>query len=149
VTIQSPLGPKSGGVFTIRAIETVKSAAEQMREHDVSTLVVKGDEAIKVIISDRDIVYAVSRRGEPAISVAVSDVMSHAVVTVAPGDSLKRAMGLMIRQRVGDLPVMADGELVGVVSMGDVAGWKISKRNRMCCGMHTSRSQSRSRPSPQ
>jgi signal-transduction protein with cAMP-binding, CBS, and nucleotidyltransferase domain len=56
--------------------------------------------------------------------VAVSDVMSHAVVTVAPGDSLKRA-SLMIRQRVHDLPVMADGEPEGVVSIGDVAKYRL------------------------
>jgi CBS domain-containing protein len=125
MTIQSLLGPKSAEVFTILATETVRSAAEQMRQHGVSALVVKSDEAIKGMISDRDIVYAVSRRGEAAVSLAVSDVMSHAVVTVAPADSLKRAMGLMIRQRVRDLPVMADGELVGVVSMGDVAKYRL------------------------
>jgi CBS domain-containing protein len=125
MTIQSVLGPKGAEVFAIRATETVKSAAQQMRLHGISALVVKSDDAIKGIISDRDIVYAVSRRGEAAISLAVSDVMSHAVVTVAPGDSLKRAMGLMVRHRVRDLPVMADGELVGVVSMGDVAKYRL------------------------
>jgi CBS domain-containing protein len=125
MTIQGLLGSKSAELFTIRATETVKSAAEQMRQNGISALVVKGDEAIKGIISDRDIVYAVSRRGEAAISLAVSDVMSHAVVTVAPGDSLKRAIGLMIRQCVRDLPVMANGQLVGVVSMGDVAKYRL------------------------
>jgi CBS domain-containing protein len=125
MTIQSLLGSKSAEVFTIRATETVKSAAEQMRRHGIGALVVKGDDAIKGLISDRDIVYAVSRRGEAAISLPVSDVMSHSVVTVAPGDSLKRAMGLMVRHRVRDLPVMADSELVGVVSMGDVARYRL------------------------
>jgi len=125
MTIQGLLGPKSAEVFTIRATETVKSAAEQMRLHGVSALVVKAGDAIKGVISDRDIVYAVSRRGEAAISLAVSDVMSYSVVTVAPGDSLKRAMGLMVRHRVRDLPVMADGELVGVVAIGDVAKFRL------------------------
>jgi CBS domain-containing protein len=125
MTIQSLLDPKSAEVFTIRATETVKSAADQMRQHGISALVVKSDKAIKGIISDRDIVYAVSRRGEAAISLAVSDLMSHAVVTVAPGDSLKRAMSLMVRHRVRDLPVMADSKLVGVVSMGDVAKYRL------------------------
>ena len=125
MTIQSLLGPKSAEVFTIDAIETVKSAAQQMRQHGIGALVVKSDEDIKGIISDRDIVYAVSRRGEAAISLAVSDVMSHAVVTVAPGDSLKRAMGLMVRHRVRDLTVMSDGELVGVVAIGDVAKYRL------------------------
>jgi CBS domain-containing protein len=125
MTIQSLLGPKSAEVFAIRATETVKSAAEQMRQHGISALVVVGDDAIKGIISDRDIVYAVSRRGEAAISLAVSDVMSQSVVTVAPSESLKRAMGLMVRHRVRDLPVMSDGELVGVVAIGDVAKYRL------------------------
>jgi len=124
MTIQSLLGP-SAEVVTIRAAETVKSASEQMRQHGVSTLVVVGNDAIKGVISDRDIVYAVSRCGEAAISRAVSDLMSHSVVTVAPSDSLKRAMGLMIRHSVRDLPVIADGELVGIVSMGDVAKYRL------------------------
>jgi CBS domain-containing protein len=125
MTIQGLLGPKRAKVFTICATETVKSAAKQMRQHAISALVVKGDDAIKGIISDRDIVYAVSWRGQAAISLAVSDVMSHSVVTIGPGDSLKRAMSLMMRQRVRDLPVIADGELVGVVSMGDVAKYRL------------------------
>jgi CBS domain-containing protein len=125
MTIQSLLGPNSAEVFTIGATETVKRAAEQMRQHGVTALVVKSDQAFKGITSDRDIVYAVSRRGEAAISLAVSDLMSHAVVTVTPGDSLKRAMSLMVRHRVRDLPVMADDKLVGVVSMADVAKYRL------------------------
>jgi CBS domain-containing protein len=121
MTIQGLLGPNSPEVFTIGPTETVKSAAEQMRQHCITALMVKSDETIKGILSDRDIVYAVSRRGEAAISLAVSDLMSRAVVTVAPGDSVKRAMSLMVRHRVRDLPVMADGNLVGVVSIADVA----------------------------
>jgi CBS domain-containing protein len=64
MTIQSLLRPNSAEVFTIRATQTVKSAAEQMREHGITALVVKSDDAIKGLILDRDIVYAVSRRGE-------------------------------------------------------------------------------------
>ena len=125
MTIQSLLDPKSAEAFTIDAAETVKRAAQQMRQHGISALVVKDDDAIKGIISERDIVYAVSRCGEAAISLAVSDLMSHAMVTVAPGDSIKRAMSLMVRHRARDLPVMADGKPVGVVSIGDVAKYRL------------------------
>jgi CBS domain-containing protein len=51
---------------------------------------------------------------------AVLDVATHAIVTVAPGDSLKRAMSLMTNHRVRHLPVIANGDLVGIVSIGDV-----------------------------
>jgi CBS domain-containing protein len=151
MSIQGLLGSNSVEVFTIRATETVKSAAEQMREHGISALVVKSDAAIEGLISDRDIVYAVSRRGEAAISSAVSDVLSHTVVTVTPADSLTRAMGLMIRHRLRNLPVVAEGKLVGVVSIGDVAKYRLEdlERNRMCCGTPISRWRARSPLSPQ
>jgi signal-transduction protein with cAMP-binding, CBS, and nucleotidyltransferase domain len=77
------------------------------------------------MISDRDIVYAVSRRGEAAISGGVGCHEPCHRPTVAPSDSLNGAMSLMIRQRVRELPVIADGELVGVISMNDVAKYRL------------------------
>jgi CBS domain-containing protein len=77
MTIQSLLSPKRADVFTIRATETVKSAAEQMRQHGVSASVVVGDDGIKGITPDRDIVYAVSRCGEAAISRADDPFRRH------------------------------------------------------------------------
>jgi CBS domain-containing protein len=68
------------------------------------------------LVSERDIVQAVSLHGERALALAVSHVVTHAMVMVAPTDSLKRAMSLMTNHRVGHLPVIADGKLVGIVS---------------------------------
>jgi CBS domain-containing protein len=91
-----------------------------MREHGIAALVVKSGDAIKGLISERDIVHAVSRHGEGALSLPVSHVVTHAMVKVVPGDSLKRAMSLMTNHRLRHLPVIADGHLVGIVSIGDV-----------------------------
>jgi CBS domain-containing protein len=120
VMIQNILDRKGGEVITIRATETVKSAADRMREHGIAALAVKSGDVIKGLISERDIVQAVSQHGEGALSMAVLDVATHAIVTVAPGDSLKRAMSLMTNHRVRHLPVIANGNLVGIVSIGDV-----------------------------
>jgi CBS domain-containing protein len=91
-----------------------------MREHGIAALVVKSGGAIKGLISERDIVLAVARHGEGALALAVADVGAHTMVKVAPGDSLKRAMSLMTNHRVRHLAVVADGHLVGIVSIGDV-----------------------------
>lgn len=120
VMIQNILDRKGGEVITIRATETVKSAADRMREHGIAALAVKSGDVIKGLISERDIVQAVSQHGEGALSMAVLDVATHAIVTVAPSDSLKRAMSLMTNHRVRHLPVIANGDLVGIVSIGDV-----------------------------
>jgi CBS domain-containing protein len=91
-----------------------------MQQHGIAALVVKSGDGITGLVSERDIVLAISRHGEGALAMTVRDVMSHAMITVAPGDSLTRAMRLMTHHRVRHLPVMANGRLVGIVSIGDV-----------------------------
>jgi CBS domain-containing protein len=118
--IQNILDRKGGAVVTIRPTDTVQTAADRMRAHSIAALVVKAGDAIEGLISERDIVLAIARHGEGAPALAVSQVMAHAMVKVAPSDSLKHAMSLMTNNRVRHLPVIADGRLVGIVSIGDV-----------------------------
>jgi CBS domain-containing protein len=120
MTIQNILDRKGAEVVTIRATDSVQSAADRMRERGIAALVVKSGDAITGLISEREIVHAVSRHGEGALALAVLDVAAHAMVKVAPSETLTRAMILMTRYRLRHLPVIADGELVGIVSIGDV-----------------------------
>jgi CBS domain-containing protein len=118
--IQNILDRKGTEVVTIRGAETVKSAADRMRELGIAALVVKSGDAINGVILEREIVEAVSQHGEGALSLAVLDVATRTIVSVSPTDSLKRAMSLMTNQRVRHLLVIAEGNLVGIVSIGDV-----------------------------
>ena len=120
MSIQSILRRNGTAVITIRATEMVKSVADRMLEHNIAALVVKSGDVITGLISEREIVRAVSRYGAGALSMAVLDIMSHATITVGPDDTLKHAMSLMTRHRVWHLLVMADGKFVGIVSIGDV-----------------------------
>jgi len=120
VSIQNILDRNRAEVITIGATETVKSAADRMREHSIAALVVKSGDAIAGLISEREIVHAFSRHGEKALSMAVADVVTYATLTVAPDDTLKRAMSLMTHHRVRQLLAIADGELVDIVSIGDI-----------------------------
>jgi CBS domain-containing protein len=120
MTIQNILERKGSKVFTIQPTATVKEAVDQMRERGVAALVVVSRGAIMGIVSERDIVNALSRFEEHALSMCVKDILSLAIVTVAPHDSIKRAMSLMTRHRVRQLPVIEDGRLAGIVSVGDV-----------------------------
>jgi CBS domain-containing protein len=120
MSIQAILDRKGPEVITIHATATLRSAADRMRERSIAALVVKSGDAIAGLISERDIVHAVSRHGERALSMAVLEVVANATITVAPGDTLKRAMSLMTHHRVRHLPVIANGKLVGIVSIGDV-----------------------------
>jgi CBS domain-containing protein len=120
MSIQNILDHKGAEVVTIRASDTVQGAADRMRKHGIAALVVKSGDAIAGLISEREIVHAVARHGEGALALAVSDIVAHATVKVAPGDNLTRAMILMTRYHLRHLPVIADGKLVGIVSIGDV-----------------------------
>jgi CBS domain-containing protein len=120
--IQKILDRKGTEVVTIRGTETVKSAADRMRELGIAALVVKSADAINGVISEREIVEAVSQHGEGALSLAVLDVATRTIVSVAPTDSLRRAMSLMTNQRVRHLLVIANGNRVGIVSIGNYTG---------------------------
>lgn len=120
MSIQTILNRNSRQVITIRATETVRNAADRMQERSIAALVVKNGDAIIGLISERDIVHAISRHGERALSMPIQDVVTQATITVAPDDTLRRAMSLMTHHRVRHLLVIANSKLVGIVSIGDV-----------------------------
>ena len=120
MSIQNILDRNRTEVVTIRPTDTVKDAADRMRAHSIAALVMKSGAAVTGLISDREIVHAVARYGERALHMAVLEIVTHPTITIAPDDTLKRAMSLMTHHRVRHLPVIADGNLVGIVSIGDV-----------------------------
>ena len=126
MTIQSILNQKGSRVFTIAPTATIKSAADRMRDFGIASLVVKNGDAIMGILTERDIVGAISRFGERAPSTSVKDILSKTIVTAVSGDSVKRAMLLMTRNRVRHLAVIDSGKLVGIVSIGDVVKHRLN-----------------------
>jgi CBS domain-containing protein len=121
MSVQTILDRNRAEVITIHATETVKCAADRMREHNVAALIVKSHDKVAGLLSEREIVDAVAQHGKSALSMAVLDVMNRITITVAPDDPLKRAMSLMTKYRMRYLPVIASGRLVGIISVGDVA----------------------------
>jgi CBS domain-containing protein len=120
MSIQNILDRNRAEVVTISPTDSLKKAADLMRAYNIAALVVKNGAAITGLISDREIVHAVWRNGEGALHMAVLEIVTHPTITIAPDDTLKRAMSLMTHYRVRHLPVIANGELVGIVSLGDV-----------------------------
>jgi CBS domain-containing protein len=119
MSVQSILNHKGTNVVTIRGDTTIKDAADLMHEHRIAALVVRNSDTIIGVISERDVVTAISRFGATALSMTVKEVAARAIA-IAPDDSLKRAMSLMTTHRVRHLPVIANGKLEGIVSIGDV-----------------------------
>src|SRR5690242_8393644 len=120
MTIESILRRKGASVTTIPPEASIKRAADWLRAKNIGALVVTSDDAILGLISEREIVHAFSRHGEPAGSMRVKEVMQYGVTTVSPDDSVTRVMTLMTHHRVRHMPVLSGGKLVGIVSIGDV-----------------------------
>jgi CBS domain-containing protein len=120
MSVESILRQKGTDVATIAPEVNVKRAADWLRAKNIGALVVARGDAILGLISEREIVHAFSRYGEAATSMLVSEVMRHGVITVSPTETVSRVMNLMTRHRVRHMPVMRDGKLAGIISIGDV-----------------------------
>ncbi len=120
MTIESILKRKGTTVATIAPDASVKRAADWLRAKNIGALVVTSEDAVLGLISEREIVHAFSRYGEAAGSMPVKEIMQYGVTTISPDDSVNRVMNLMTHHRVRHMPVVRDGKLAGIVSIGDV-----------------------------
>lgn len=120
MTIENILKRKGDDVTTIAPEATIKRAADWLRAKNIGALVVMRENTVLGLISEREIVHAFSRYGETAGSMLVKEVMQHGVITVSPGESINRVMNRMTNHRVRHVLVIRDGELAGIVSIGDV-----------------------------
>ena len=119
-SVESILKQKGTDVTTITPGATIKRAADWLRVKNIGCLVVTDGEQVLGLISEREIVHAFSHYGEAAAAMPVKEIMRHGVITVFPDESINRVMNLMTRHRVRHMPVLRDGKLAGIISIGDV-----------------------------
>lgn len=112
---------KGAQVATIEGSRDVRAALAMLAEHGVGALVVSADgRRIDGILSERDIARGLHERGAELLARPVSEVMTSDVHTCTPGAGVTDLAQLMTDQRVRHVPVVEDGALVGIVSIGDV-----------------------------
>lgn len=126
--VEHVLNHKGRDVYTVTAGESVRSALAVLCAHNIGALVVRDGPRVVGIISERDLVRRVMQRERSLDETPVRTVMTSPVVTVQPSDTLDQCMGIMTEQRVRHLPVMAQGELCGMVSVGDVVKAKLAEQ---------------------
>lgn len=127
MSIESILRRKGTEVTTISPDASIKRAADWLRAKNIGALVVTSETGVFGLISEREIVHAFSRFGEAAGSMLVREIMHGGVPTVSPDESVNRVMKLMTRDRVRHLPVVLDGKLVGILSIGDVVKHRLEE----------------------
>jgi CBS domain-containing protein len=98
----------------------VIDALKLMAEKDVGALLVLGAGRLAGIISERDYARKVILKGKSSLQTPVREIMTQGVVTVRPGNTVEECMGLMTEKRIRHLPVVVEGQVVGVISIGDV-----------------------------
>jgi CBS domain-containing protein len=106
---------------TLRADQTVTAAARLMEAEDVGDVVITENGSVRGVVTDRDITVRAVARGLDPKDTPLSDICSGDVVTVDSATSLKKAADVMSEHAVRRLPVVDDGSLVGIVSLGDLA----------------------------
>ena len=121
MTVRAILDLKGRDVTTIVPDKTLGDAASLLSQHKIGALVVTGaDRRVTGILSERDIVIALAEHGEDLLGRSVGEIMTRTVVTCDPTDSVGELMAEMTNRRIRHFPVVADGRLRGIVSIGDL-----------------------------
>jgi CBS domain-containing protein len=121
MNVAAILKQKGRAVATAPPTLTLVEAAGRMAHRRIGALVVvDGQGGIVGIISERDIVRALAEAGPPCLSRPVAETMTREVVTCRECDTLDELMSMMTARRFRHIPVIAEGDLVGIVSIGDV-----------------------------
>jgi CBS domain-containing protein len=101
--------------------ETIASLLELLARHNIGAVVISTDgAAVDGIVSERDVVRQLHARGSELLDAPVSDIMTAKVLTCSPDDELTEIGALMTDNRIRHLPVVIDGRLAAIVSIGDI-----------------------------
>jgi CBS domain-containing protein len=121
MNVEAILRAKGTNVVTVRPQASIGEAAALLKRRAIGALVVSGDgRTVEGILSERDIVHALVDHGAGLLDRPVSSLMTRRVVTCTPPDSISDLMGEMTERRIRHIPVLKDGALCGIISIGDV-----------------------------
>ena len=130
-TVRDILNRKNHDIWTTCPEATVYEAIGLMGEHNIGALVVIEDGAVAGVFSERDYSRKVVLRGRTSRDTLVSEILSRPAITVAPNAGVELCMELMTKHRIRHLPVIDGGELVGLVSMGDIVNWMLQTQRHL------------------
>jgi len=118
-TVRQLLDGKPSGVHTVDTEDPVRAAIQMMADHFVGALPVLSGGRLVGIVSERDYARKVVLMGRNSTETTVATIMSSPVIQVGPQNSVNDCMMLMTDKRIRHLPVVENGELIGVISIGD------------------------------
>ncbi|MEV6718388.1 CBS domain-containing protein [Lentzea sp. NPDC051208] len=125
--IADVLRAKGSAVATIDPDVPVSELLRALAEHNIGAIVVVGSSGVAGIVSERDVVRRLHEVGADLLSSPVSAIMTADVFTCSPSDTVDSLTVVMTERRFRHVPVLSDGQLVGIVSIGDVVKSRIGQ----------------------
>ncbi|MCV6824827.1 MULTISPECIES: CBS domain-containing protein [Halocynthiibacter] len=127
-TVAKVLEVKGGSVYTIGPDDTIKTAVTLLKDRRIGALVVTTEDGALVgILSERDIVRKLAETPGQTLPQKVSDNMTHDVETCSPDDNLIEVSRRMTKGTFRHMPVMEDGKLCGMITIGDVVNYRLTE----------------------
>ena len=128
MTVKAILSAKGSDVLTIEPTTNLAAAAKLLADRKIGALVVTGpDRRVIGIVSERDIVHEIAAHGAAAFELALTEVMTRKVVTCSMSDTVSTVMERMTQGKFRHLPVIEQGRLAGIVSIGDVVKHRLQE----------------------
>jgi CBS domain-containing protein len=127
--VEEILATKGRDVLAVDADATVYDAAQQMIDANVGAMLVSVRGRITGIVTERDYLRRVTLEGRADRETAVREIMSSPLVVISPDTTIEECMALMTERRIRHLPVAEHGEVVGVISIGDVVKYQSQQQS--------------------
>ena len=127
MTIKSILADKGHEVTTIGPDENMAQLVAKLGEKRIGALPVVEDGRVLGIVSERDVIYCLRDHGAEVLGWPVSRAMSSPAVTVDPSTAVLSALAMMTKRRMRHLPVVTGGQLIGIVSIGDLVKYRMER----------------------
>jgi CBS domain-containing protein len=129
--VKDILAQKGGDILTIEPSATLAAATKTLAQRRIGALVVTGaDRRIVGIISERDIVRVLDQKGTAVLDAPIAETMTRKVVTCALSDTIAVIMERMTEGKFRHVPVVEQGRLVGIISIGDVVKARLGELER-------------------
>jgi CBS domain-containing protein len=127
MTIARLIEGKNTAIVTCDADASVREAVALLAERRIGAMPVLEDGTLAGIFSERDVIYQLQAQGPAVLDRKLREVMTSPAVTVTPETPVLTALALMTRRRIRHLPVVQDGAMVGLVSIGDLVKYRIER----------------------
>src|SRR5262245_65808582 len=126
--VQDLLSERGNRVATMRPDASVDTVVHRLRLDRIGAVIISTDgRTIEGILSERDIVYGLVEHGAALLQMRAADLMTHEVVTCRAQDPIKEVMAKMTHSRIRHVPVVENGKLTGIVSIGDIVKHRLTE----------------------